>query len=59
LTAFWRAFGDEDGPAAASAWPAFRDAFAALDSHAHRWSETLAALPELTAGLVEFSRNRL
>jgi uncharacterized repeat protein (TIGR03837 family) len=59
LKAFWRAFGDEDGPAAASAWPAFRDAFAALDSHAHRWAETLAALPELTAGLVEFSRNRL
>jgi uncharacterized repeat protein (TIGR03837 family) len=59
LTAFWRAFNDEDGIGAVTAWPAFRDAIDTLGSHGRRWAIALAALPELTAGLVAFSRRRL
>lgn len=56
---FWRAFGDEDGAAAVAAWPEFRASFDALASHARRWADTLAALPDLAAGLVAFSNRRL
>jgi uncharacterized repeat protein (TIGR03837 family) len=59
LTAFWNAFNDEDGAAVAAAWPAFRDAIAALEAHGRDWASEIATLPELTAGLVEFSRRRL
>jgi uncharacterized repeat protein (TIGR03837 family) len=59
LTSFWVAFNDEHGASAAAAWPAFRTALGALARHARRWTASLAALPELTAGLVEFARRRL
>ena len=59
VTAFWNAFNDEDGQATVAAWPAFRAAFDTLGGHGRRWSSTLAALPELTAGLVAFAGRRL
>lgn len=59
LTGFWNAFNDEDGQACADAWPAFRAAIDALAAHGRRWSEALAQLPEMTAGLLEFARRRL
>ena len=59
LAAFWNAFNDEDGAGAVGAWPAFRAAVDALAAHGERWAATLAALPELTAGLVAFARRRL
>ena len=59
VTAFWNAFNDEDGTAAVAAWPAFRASFDTLGGHGRRWAETLAALPELTAGLVTFAGRQL
>lgn len=59
VATFWGAFNDEDGQAAAAAWPWFRAHIDALASHGRHWSRTLAELPELTAGLVEFARRRL
>jgi uncharacterized repeat protein (TIGR03837 family) len=59
LGSFWRAFNEEDGVAAAAGWPAFRDAFGPIEAHGLRWAGQLAALPELTEGLVEFTRRRL
>jgi len=59
LYAFWQSFSAEDGAAAASAWPAFRAAIGAFEAHGRRWSGTLAALPELGAGMVYFHRSRL
>ena len=59
LTAFWQAFNDEDAIRVASEWPAFRDALGPLEAHGRQWAGELAALPELTAGLVGFSRRRL
>jgi uncharacterized repeat protein (TIGR03837 family) len=59
LTDFWQAFNDEDGIATARTWPAFRAAAAALSEHGRRWAATLAALPEMTAGLVDFAARRL
>jgi uncharacterized repeat protein (TIGR03837 family) len=59
VTAFWNAFNDEDGAAAVAAWPAFRAAFDSLEGHGRGWAETLASLPELTAGLATFAGRRL
>ncbi len=59
VATFWRAFNDEDGVAAADAWPAFRDALAPLAAHGRSWAAHLATLPELGSGLVEFARDRL
>jgi uncharacterized repeat protein (TIGR03837 family) len=59
VTAFWRAFNGEDGAAAAAAWSPFRAALVALTHHGREWAASLAALPDLTAGLVEFVRRRL
>ncbi len=59
LVAFWRAFNDGDGIGAATAWPAFREANRAVEAYGRRWADELAAIPELTAGLVEFARGRL
>lgn len=59
LTEFWHAFNDEDGVCAAAAWPAFRAVVEPLADHGRHWAGTLAALPELTAGLVAFARRRL
>jgi uncharacterized repeat protein (TIGR03837 family) len=59
VTTFWNAFNDEDGQAAVAAWPAFRAAFDTLAGHGRRWSATLAALPELTAGLATLAARRL
>ena len=59
VLAFWRAFNDEDGVGAAAAWPAFRDAHRTVETHGQRWAGELAALPEVTAGLVKFARGRL
>jgi len=59
LAAFWQAFNDEDGARTAAAWAPFRAAITDLAAHGRRWGERLAALPELTAGLVGFARNRL
>jgi uncharacterized repeat protein (TIGR03837 family) len=56
--AFWIAFDREDGPAAVSAWPAFWQARDALGDHNARWATHLAALPELSASLVEFAKKR-
>ncbi|HMA31292.1 MAG TPA: elongation factor P maturation arginine rhamnosyltransferase EarP [Casimicrobiaceae bacterium] len=59
LLAFWRAFNAEDGAAAAAAWPAFRAASEALRRHGLHWAGHLASLPDLAAGLVEFTQRRL
>lgn len=59
LLAFWRAFNEEDGAAAVAAWPGFRGALDAVEAHGRRWERQLATLPELTEGLVEFTRRRL
>jgi uncharacterized repeat protein (TIGR03837 family) len=59
LAAFWCAFNDEDQAGVVAAWPAFRANLASLTAHGRRWAHDLAALPELTAGLVEFARARL
>ena len=59
LRAFWRAFNAEDGPAATSAWPQFREASGALGRHGLRWADHLASLPDLAARLVEFAVPRL
>jgi uncharacterized repeat protein (TIGR03837 family) len=56
---FWRAFNAEDGATAAKSWPALRSAQRALEIHGRHWAATLAGLPELTAGLVEFARRQL
>jgi len=42
-----------------AAWPAFRAAFDTLGGHGRAWGETLAGLPELTAGLVTFAGRQL
>lgn len=59
LAVFWQSFNDEDVSATPAAWPAFRDAIAGIEAHGRRWSDEIAALPELTAGLVDFARRRL
>lgn len=59
LLAFWRAFSDENGVGAAAAWPAFRSVIDLIEAHGRRWAGELAALPEMTAGLVEFAQRRL
>jgi uncharacterized repeat protein (TIGR03837 family) len=59
LTAFWRAFNDEDAAHAADGWPAFRTVLGPLADHGRRWANALVALPELTAGLVAFADSRL
>lgn len=59
LRAFWHAFNAEDAGAAVAAWPAYRAAIATLALHGRRWSDQLAALPELTSRLVEFAGHRL
>ena len=59
LHAFWEAFNDEDGPAAAAAWPAFRAALPALEAHARGWADALATLPDLATGMVEVDQRRL
>lgn len=59
LHAFWEAFNDEDGPAAAAAWPAFRAALPALEAHARGWADALATLPDLATGMVEMNQRRL
>ena len=59
VTDFWRAFSAEDGAGVVASWPAFRDAFALLGIHGERWCRTLAQLPELVAGMVEFAHPRL
>ena len=58
-TSFWQAWSGEDGEATAAAWPAFRASLSALEEHGERWARDLAALPEMTAGLVRFARSRL
>jgi uncharacterized repeat protein (TIGR03837 family) len=59
LADFWQSFNDENPSATSAAWPAYRDAIPGIEAHGHRWSDDLAALPALTAGLVEFARRRL
>jgi len=59
LDPFWHAWNEGDGPGVAAAWPAFRAALPALATHATGWAERLAALPDLTTGLVRFVRDRL
>jgi len=59
LVRFWQAFNDEDAPATCVAWPAYRDAIPGIETHAHRWSDTLVDLPQLTAGMVDFAERRL
>jgi uncharacterized repeat protein (TIGR03837 family) len=59
VAALWRAFTDEDGAAAADAWPAYRDALAPLAAHGRSWAAHLATLPELGSSLVRFARDRL
>ena len=56
---FWRAFMDEDGTACVNTWPAFRAALPRLAQHGLRWSASLARLPELGHGLVEFASRQL
>jgi uncharacterized repeat protein (TIGR03837 family) len=58
VRAFWEAFAREDGPAAAAAWPEFWRARDELGRHNARWATQLAALPELSASLVEFAKKR-
>ena len=58
VRAFWDAFDRQDGPAAAAAWPAFWQSRAAQGLHNARWATRLAALPELSASLVEFAKKR-
>jgi hypothetical protein len=59
VKAFWNAFNYEDGASTVAAWPAFRAAFDTLGGHGRGWAETLAGLPELTAGLVTFAGRQL
>ena len=59
LAAFWHSFNDEDADATVAAWPAYRAAIGAYAAHGARWAAELAALPELTAGMVDFWRRRL
>ena len=59
LTGFWQSFNAEDGVGAVAAWADFRAALDAFGAHGRRWAGELAALPELTAGLVDFARGRL
>ena len=59
LAAFWDAFNGEDGEAAVQAWPAYRATVAAYEAHGQRWADTLASLPDLATGLVDFWRRRL
>ncbi|HJV25758.1 MAG TPA: elongation factor P maturation arginine rhamnosyltransferase EarP [Aromatoleum sp.] len=51
--AFWQAWNGE-GDLAAS-WPAFAEALPQLAVHTQRWSEALAARPDLASALVQFS----
>ena len=55
----WQAWSAEDGDAAAAAWPEFRAALGALAVHGEQWARDLAALPDMTGGLVRFARDRL
>jgi uncharacterized repeat protein (TIGR03837 family) len=58
VRAFWDAFNRQDGPATAAAWPAFWQGRDDLGRHNTRWATQLAALPELSASLVEFAKKR-
>jgi uncharacterized repeat protein (TIGR03837 family) len=44
------------GTASVQAWEAFAAALPALSDHAESWADTLASVPDLAAGLVEFAR---
>jgi uncharacterized repeat protein (TIGR03837 family) len=57
--AFWYAWNAGAGDALAAAWPAFRDAAAALETHGEHWARALASQVDLAEGLVRFSENRL
>ena len=59
LAAFWHAFNGEDVNGAVAAWPAYRAGITSYAAHGRRWAVELAAIPELTAGLVDFWRRRL
>jgi uncharacterized repeat protein (TIGR03837 family) len=59
LCAFWQAFNNEDSAEAAAAWPAFRTATAAYESHGRDWADALATLPDLAGSMVDFWRRRL
>lgn len=59
MAAFWRAWNQGDGPATASAWPAFRANLAALEQHARGWAHRLSLLPDLASGLVIAAEKRL
>ena len=60
VTAFWHAFNDGDGAALPSRrGRRFAPRSPTLGAHGRAWADALAALPELTAGLVKFARRRL
>jgi uncharacterized repeat protein (TIGR03837 family) len=59
VEAFWRAFNEADAMAIVGSWRPYRSELAALRRHGRAWADTLAALPELGAALVEFARRRL
>ncbi|NMG74650.1 elongation factor P maturation arginine rhamnosyltransferase EarP [Aromatoleum diolicum] len=49
----WRAWNGEGD--AAAAWPRFAECLPRLAAHTRRWSDTLAASPDLVSTLVQFS----
>jgi uncharacterized repeat protein (TIGR03837 family) len=57
--AFQDAFNEDDAPAATTAWDALVPALPRLSTHARRWADELARLPDLASQLVDFCRNRL
>ncbi len=58
LRTFWQAWNSPQGDIA-HAWPAFSAAQPPLCAHARQWAAQQAALPDLAARLVKFSRNPL
>ena len=59
LRAFWVAFNEGDGAAAAHAWPSLQQALDPLQRHATAWAHELARQQDLASHLVEFASDQL
>jgi uncharacterized repeat protein (TIGR03837 family) len=56
---FWLGFNDDEADAAASAWPAFREALPRVSAHGIEWANRLRKLSDLASELVDFCNDRL